>query len=550
MVVSMLLIALVTIAVVANMDGSKQGAGTMKTLLSVCGKTEEPESCVHVLKNVGERATVLDYVKASINATLEEMLVVNMPKPYLEKSLTPLQQMSYRDCLELLILGKEELESLYTMITNSFANMSIIDPDDVINSLSAVISYQQTCSDLLMRTNSYEILGYSLKIPIMVTRITLAIVNNFSEWPKNGDHKQNEIPTLFSGAERQLIEFQRNVGDKQPYAVVAQDGSSQFSTISESLNACSKNNQSPCIIYVKKGKYEERVVVPKDLKQVVMYGDGPDNTIVSGITTRDPNMVTTTLRAATFVVLGKGFICKNMGFTAPAAIIGAPALLVFADHAAFFNCKIDGEEGSLYAVAQRQFYRDCEIHGSVDIIKGDSATLIQNSQIIVKPRNSSHSVLSKNVVTAQSRLDKYERTGFVIQNCSITAQGEGGNSLVATTYLGTPCNEYSRTIIMESFLGDVINPEGWCKWSDNYGIETATFREFNNRGPAAKTITRVNWDSYRTIIQRSEMASFTATQFLESEKWLQSSGIPYDYGFVYHKENDEYTQHGAVRNHG
>ncbi|MCI66720.1 pectinesterase, partial [Trifolium medium] len=75
-----------------------------------------------------------------------------------------------------------------------------------------------------------------------------------------------------------------------------------------------------------------------------------------------------------------------MGFIAPANITGAPALLVLSDRAVFFNCKIDGEEGSLYAVAQRQFYRDCEIRGSVDIIKGDSSTLIQNSIIIVKHR--------------------------------------------------------------------------------------------------------------------------------------------------------------------
>jgi pectinesterase len=228
-----------------------------------------------------------------------------------------------------------------------------------------------------------------------------------------------------------------------------------------------------------------------------------------------------------------------MGFIAPASVPGASALLVLSVHAAFFNCKIDGGEGSLYAVAQRQFYRDCEIHGSVDIIKGDSATIIQNSQIIVRHRNSSSLALRKNVVSVQSRLDKYERTGLVIQNCTIIAeQGKiGDKSLVGSTCLGTPRDQYSRTIIMESFLGDVIRPKGWCKYSDNYGIDTATFREYNNRGPGARNDMRVHWESYRTISQnlKSEMMSFTAAEFIQANQWLTNTGIPYESGFFFHK---------------
>lgn len=226
-----------------------------------------------------------------------------------------------------------------------------------------------------------------------------------------------------------------------------------------------------------------------------------------------------------------------MGFTAPVNITGAPALLVLSDHAVFFNCKIDGEEGSLFAMAQRQFYRNCEIHGSVDIIKGDSTTIIQNSLIIVKPRNSSDLVLRNNVVSSQYRSDHNEGTGLVIQNCTITtSQGENSNSsLVASTYLGTPRNKYSRTIIMESFLGDVIHPNGWCKWSDNYGIDTATFVEYNNRGPRAETQKRVHWGSYKIIFKSNQITNYTAAHFIQAKHWLQNANIPYEAGVVFNK---------------
>ncbi|KAK2364907.1 Plant invertase/pectin methylesterase inhibitor superfamily [Trifolium repens] len=529
--VSLLLLGLVTIAFVSNIGGSKTEP-VMKNLESICSKTESSESCLHVLKHIGDRATVLEYIKASLNVTLEEFFVVNIPKPLLEKFLTPLQAQSYRDCLELLNMGTNELNFLH-MITNSAVEEVLrVDPKDIMNSLSAIISYQQTCANELVRTNSYEILGYSLSIPILLTRMTLAIVENFVDIPYVDDRELDGFKKFQSRASEPKL------GDEKTIKVVAKDGSGNFTSISESIHACAMNTKESCVIYVKKGKYEERVVIPNNLDQVFMYGDGPMDTIVTGVTIRDP-MVVTPFQSATFVVKGKGFICKDMGFIAPANVAGAPALLVLSDRAVFFNCLIDGEEGSLYAVAHRQFYRDCEIRGSVDIIKGDSATLIQNSKIIVKHRNSSNLALRKNVVSAQTRLDKYERTGLVIQNCTIVAeQGENGHdSLVSSTCLGAPRNEYSRTIIMESFLGDVIRPKGWCRWSDNYGIDTATFREYDNRGPGAENNKRVHWESYRTISQnqRLDMKSFTAAKFIQADQWLKQTGIPYESGFLFPK---------------
>ncbi|KAG5044208.1 hypothetical protein JHK87_008123 [Glycine soja] len=442
MVASRIAIAMVTVSVVAHTDGPKQDAGkNVKTLLSVCSKTEDPESCFRMLKHVGEKATVL---KAAINATLTELLLVIRPKPRLDGA-------------------------------------------------------SRFCS----------------KIPVLLTRIALSIVHNFSERPNRREARLmlEEFPRWFPATERKMIESNQGDnggGEQWPInVVVAQYGRCHLSTIADSvLNACPKNKTIACVIYVKRGKYEKRVVIPKGVNQVFMYGDGPAHTIVTDSNTRDPKTLTTSFRAATFVVMGKGFICKDMGFTAPADIGGAPTLLVLSDHSAFFNCKIDGNEGTLLAVAQRQFYRDCEILGRVT----------QNSHIIVKPRNSSDLVLRRNVVSAQSRLDKHQTTGLVIQNYTITAHGQNMNTLNATTYLRSPYSEYSRTIIMESFIGDVIHPKGWCKWSDN-AIETRTDK-------------RVKWNGYSTIFERDQMVSYTVGRFVQTDQWLLNRGIPYEIGFL------------------
>ncbi|CAL0308528.1 unnamed protein product [Lupinus luteus] len=539
--VSMIMIASITIGLFAFPVPNTTTTGTRtNNITGICRKTDEEKACLEAIKHVGEKGTGFDYVKAAINATRTEFLVLNMPNPlYFKMGLTLLQEQSYRDCLQILELGKEELESLYNM-SNSSVNMSLMKKDDanVINSLSAIISYQQTCYDELLQTNSYQPFQHLLKRTIKLTRITLAIVNYFFyENPdinmKMGldleDIKHDGYPTWtkVSSIKRKMLED----GFKQPSVVVAQDGSGQFSTITESLNACKNKSHGSCIIHVKKGKYEERVVIPKDLGHVLMYGDGPMNTIVSGI--NNSKIFTTSFHAATFVVMGKGFICKDMAFTAPSEIIAAPALLVLSDHAAFFNCKIQGNEGTLFAVAQRQFYHDCEIHGNTDIIKGDSSTLIQNSQIIVKPQSSHDSKQKEQVVSAQYKLDKYESTGFVIQNCTIIAEGGNNNSLYGTTYLGSPYKIYSTTLVMESYIGDVINEDGWCEWRDNYGTETATFLEYNNTGPGAKTGLRVSWNSYQNISEKDKVVNYTAAKFIQADQWLQSIGIPYQSSFIF-----------------
>jgi hypothetical protein len=69
----------------------------------------------------------------------------------------------------------------------------------------------------------------------------------------------------------------------------------------------------------------------------------------------------------------------------------------------------------------------------------------------------------KNVVTAQGRIDKRETTGIVLHKfCRILPE----NKLVPSkskisSYLGRPWKEYSRTVVMESTVDDIIHPDGW-----------------------------------------------------------------------------------------
>lgn len=215
-----------------------------------------------------------------------------------------------------------------------------------------------------------------------------------------------------------------------------------------------------------------------------------------------------------------------MGFqnTAGAQKHQAVALRVQSEMSAFFNCRMDAYQDTLYVQTHRQFYRNCVISGTVDFIFGDSPTLIQNCLIIVrKPMDG-----QQNTVTAQGRQDKRETTGIVIQNCRIVPeQALFPTRFKTKSYLGRPWKTYSRAVIMESELGDFIQPAGWLEWSGNFALDTLYFAEYGNRGPGAVTNGRVRWKGFHVIRNRNEALQFTTGPFLLGDQWLRNTGVPY-----------------------
>lgn len=224
--------------------------------------------------------------------------------------------------------------------------------------------------------------------------------------------------------------------------------------------------------------------------------------------------------------LGNGFVAKSMGFqnTAGPEKHQAVALRVQSDMSAFFNCRMDGFQDTLYVQTHRQFYRHCVISGTIDFIFGDSATVLQNCLIIVRrPMDN-----QQNTVTAHGRADRHETTGLVIHNCRIVPdQRLFPDRFRLKSYLGRPWKEYSRTVVMESTLGDFIQPEGWMPWDGDFALNTLYYAEYANRGPGARTTARVNWRGFR-VIGRKEASQFTVGSFIQGGNWwIKYTGTPY-----------------------
>lgn len=205
----------------------------------------------------------------------------------------------------------------------------------------------------------------------------------------------------------------------------------------------------------------------------------------------------------------------------------AVALRVGSDLSAFYRCDVLAYQDTLYVHSLRQFYVNCIIAGTVDFIFGNAAAVLQDCDIHARRPNPGQ----RNMVTAQGRDDPNQNTGIVIQKCRIGATSD----LQAVkgsfqTYLGRPWKLYSRTIIMQSIISDVINPAGWYLWQGDFALDTLSYREYQNSGAGSGTSNRVTWKGFQVITSAADAQPFTAERFIAGSSWLSSTGFPFSLG--------------------
>lgn len=98
------------------------------------------------------------------------------------------------------------------------------------------------------------------------------------------------------------------------------------------------------------------------------------------------------------------------------------------------------------------------------------------------------------------------------------------------TYLGRPWRNYSRTVFMKTYFGNLINPAGWLPWRGDFALTTLYYGEYMNTGPGSSTTNRVNWTGYHVITSASVASNFTVANFIAGESWLPGTKVPFTAG--------------------
>ncbi|XP_037457133.1 pectinesterase-like [Triticum dicoccoides] len=319
-----------------------------------------------------------------------------------------------------------------------------------------------------------------------------------------------------------------NNGSGDTVITVAKDGSGNVRTVGEAVAAAPNNSEARTVIQVKAGTYVENVEVPPYKTNIALVGEGRDVTVITG--SRSAADGWTTFRTATVGVSGEGFLARDIAFrnTAGAARGQAVALRVNADMAAAYRCAVDGHQDALYAHSFRQFYRECALSGTVDLAFGNAAAVLQACALVAGAPVPGQS----NVLTAQSRGDPNQDTGFAVHNCTVEASPELLASGVGTrTFLGRPWGAYARAVVIESFLGPLVDRDGWTGWpgAEPGRADTVYFGEYANEGPGAGTGARVGWAGFHEM-DYDEAAQFAVDKFIYGDDWLAATSFPYDQG--------------------
>lgn len=280
--------------------------------ISICNSTPYPNICSSSLQTNNSTANVYDYGRFSIRKSLSSARkFLRLIEEFLHKSstLTTGAIRALEDCHLLAELNIDFLSSS-SRIVDKTQTLSTLQADDVQTLLSAILTNTQTCLDGLQETASSWSLKNGISTPLSnydtkLYSVSLALFkkgwfNKIKKGPSSTSNKDGALKNghfslkmskknkfIFENVGRRKL-LQDSEVDQIPVSemvVVSQDGTGNFTTISDALLVAPNNSVASdgyFLIYVTAGVYEEYVTISKNMKYLMFMGDGINQTIITG----------------------------------------------------------------------------------------------------------------------------------------------------------------------------------------------------------------------------------------------------------------------------
>lgn len=292
---------------------------------------------------------------------------------------------------------------------------------------------------------------------------------------------------LLTAAASGLCFGQPTRADDAKSVTVAADGSGDYKTVGEAINAAPTGGTARFVIRIKPGTYREKLHVPADKGPISFLGEDAATTILTfGDHARTPGpdgKPLGTSKSASILIQAPDFVAENITFANSAGPVGqAVAVNVWSDRGVFRKCRFLGAQDTLLTNRNRQYFEDCYITGTVDFIFGASAAWFERCRIHCR---------SNGYITAASTPEN-QPFGYVFSHCTVTA--EPGIQV----YLGRPWRPYASVTYLNTELPAEIRPAGWENWGNPENEKTARYAEYQSAGPGARPPARVSWSRQLT----------------------------------------------------
>lgn len=297
---------------------------------------------------------------------------------------------------------------------------------------------------------------------------------------------------------------------------VSQDGTGDYRTIQEAVNSVRDLGKKEVKIYIRKGVYQEKLIIPSWKTNISLIGEDASNTIItnadySGKAYSGGKDVYgldkfNTYTSYTVLVQGNDFTAQNLTIQNTAGKVGqAVALHVEGDRVIVKNCRILGNQDTLFTATanSRQYYQNCYVEGTTDFIFGEATVVFQSCTI---------KSLTNSYITAAATTED-QKFGYVFFDCKLIA-----DSGVNKVFLGRPWRPYARTVFIRTAMANHILPEGWNHWPGDAMFpnkeKTTYYAEYQSTGPGGDVSKRIGWSRQ---LSSKEATVYTLNHIFNSE---------------------------------
>ncbi len=277
--------------------------------------------------------------------------------------------------------------------------------------------------------------------------------------------------------------------------IVALDGSGNFTSIQAAINAAPAGLTAPYIIYIKNGKYIEKVNIPSNKSFIQLIGQSAAKTIVSWA---DNGINVGTFNSYTVYVAAND--CALMNLTIENSYGDGSqgvALRTDGDRIIVRSCRIIGNQDTLLTNANagnRQLFKNCYIDGNVDFIFGSARAIFDSTVVYAKDRSSA----GNSYITA-ANTQAGQTYGYVFRNCILPPNLGVTNYFLARPWqnsTGSSPVANNKTVFINSIMSSSILPAGWSVWDAGTNTSLIYYGEYKTKkfdGSLVNIASRAAW---------------------------------------------------------
>lgn len=240
--------------------------------------------------------------------------------------------------------------------------------------------------------------------------------------------------------------------------IVACDGSGDYASLQEAIDAAPAGRVKPWLIFVKNGEYKEHIDIPASKPMLHIIGQDRDKTVVLDDRLCGGENAVHVSVGATVVVNANDCLFENITLensyghvqqAGPQAL----ALNTAGDRTVFNNVAMLSYQDTWITPSTsnyRAYVRNSFIEGAVDFIYNSGNIYIDNTTLYINRK-------SGGFIVAPSHAADVE-WGYVFNNCTITAPG---NPKETDVWLGRPWHNQPKTVFLNTRAEVTIPATGW-----------------------------------------------------------------------------------------